>query len=306
MSRGEYMGNDVVINKHGSFYIRNGWPTKILNALSKNETIFSPNKELEAVDEIGVGRVMIKSMRYWASALGIAEEYKKSQGVLLKLTPLGELIKKYDLYFQNIGTLWLLHRNLSSLNSEATAWSWAFNFFNKKNFSKSDFCTDFNSFLRHEGVEYNKKAIEKEFDCFKNTYVSEKEFDFKKVLEEDNVPFFSRLKLISYIGNGKFALNSVGAQDVPLDIIYFCILNDNHDLLATNSQLLIDHLLEDKGQIGRYMCLTYSVLIEYLQRLENQNKITLITNFGNRLIQFKNNYDENDILKEYYLKEKKA
>lgn len=91
-----------------------------MDAISNNESIFSPNKELEAVDEIGVGRVMIKSMRYWASALGIAKESKTSQGVLLKITPLGKLIKKYDPYFQNIGTLWLLHRNLTKLDSEAT------------------------------------------------------------------------------------------------------------------------------------------------------------------------------------------
>lgn len=200
------MDKNIVINKHGSFYVRNGWPTKILDAISNNESIFSPNKELEAVDEIGVGRVMIKSMRYWASALGIAKESKTSQGVLLKITPLGKLIKKYDPYFQNIGTLWLLHRNLTKLDSEATAWSWAFNLFNKKSFSKGDFCNDFISYLQHGGVDYTKKAIEKEFDCFKNTYVSDKEFDIKKILEEDNAPFFSRLKLISYVGNGIFSL----------------------------------------------------------------------------------------------------
>lgn len=299
------MGKNIVINKHGSFYIRNGWPTKILDAINNNESIFSPNKELEAVDEIGVGRVMIKSMRYWASALGIAKEHKNSQGVLLKLTPLGELIKKYDPYFQRIGTLWLLHRNLTAPNSEATAWFWAFNLFHKKAFSKNDFCADFISYLQHEGTDYIKKAIEKEFDCFKNTYVSEKEFEIKKILEEDNAPFFSRLKLISYAGNGLFVQNNIGAQDIPLDVIYYCILNDNHDMLANSKQISVNHLLENDGQIGKYMCLTYSVLIEYLQRLENQNKITLINNFGNRLIQIVDDYDENTILKEYYIKEKK-
>ena len=300
------MEKGIVINKHGSFYIRNGWPTKILNAINNNETLFSPNKELEAVDEIGVGRVMIKSMRYWASALGIAKEHKTSQGVLLKLTSLGKMINKYDPYFQNTGTLWLLHRNLTKLDSEATAWSWAFNLFKKKSFSKADFCNDFLSYLQHEGVDYNKKAIEKEFDCFKNTYVSDKEFDIKKILEEDNAPFFSRLKLISYAGNGIFVQNKVSINDVPLDIFCYCMLVDNHDVLADNRQIQIDHLLEDDGQIGKYMCLTYSVLIEYLQRLENQNKITLINNFGNRLIQVLDGLDETTILKEFFIKEKKA
>lgn len=300
------MEKNIVINKHGSFYVRSSWPTKILDAISINESIFSPNKELEAVDEIGVGRVMIKSMRYWANALGIASEHKTSQGVILRLTSLGELIKKYDPYFQNIGTLWLLHRNLTKIGSEATAWSWAFNLFNKKSFSKNDFCNDFTSYLQHKGVEYNKKAIEKEFDCFKNTYVSEKEFDIKKIIEEDNSPFFARLKLLSYVGNGVYVQNNVGIHEVPLDIFCYCIINDNRELLADSRQIQIDHLLEDDGQVGKYMCLTYSILIEYLQRLENQNKIKLINNFGNRLIQISEDLDEDTILKEYFMKEKKA
>ena len=36
----------MLLNKHGSFYIRNGWPTKILNAISADRFIFSPNNEL--------------------------------------------------------------------------------------------------------------------------------------------------------------------------------------------------------------------------------------------------------------------
>lgn len=38
--------------------------------------IFSPNNELNAIDEIGVGRVMIKAMRYWSIVLGISNEAK--------------------------------------------------------------------------------------------------------------------------------------------------------------------------------------------------------------------------------------
>lgn len=28
------------INKHGSFYIRNGWPTKIIDAVDNNALVF--------------------------------------------------------------------------------------------------------------------------------------------------------------------------------------------------------------------------------------------------------------------------
>ena len=82
----------MLLNKHGSFYIRNGWPTKIINAINADHLIFSPNNELDAVDNIGVGRVMVKAMRYWASAMGLVTEDKISQGVTCNLTNLGNVI----------------------------------------------------------------------------------------------------------------------------------------------------------------------------------------------------------------------
>ena len=33
----------MLLNKHGSFYIRYGWATKIMNAISTDRLIFSPN-----------------------------------------------------------------------------------------------------------------------------------------------------------------------------------------------------------------------------------------------------------------------
>ena len=53
----------MVVNKHGSFYLRSGWGTKIIDAVKEDETIFSPNNEQAAVHNIGIGRVMIQALR---------------------------------------------------------------------------------------------------------------------------------------------------------------------------------------------------------------------------------------------------
>ena len=116
----------MLLNKHGSFYIRNGWPTKIMNAINADHLIFSPNNELDAVDTIGVGRVMVKAMRYWAVAMGLASEEKTQQGVVCNLTDLGNVISTQDPFCQDKGSLWLLHRNLATNEEQATAWYWAF------------------------------------------------------------------------------------------------------------------------------------------------------------------------------------
>lgn len=148
----------MLINKHGSFYIRNGWPTKIINAIQADNLVFSPNNELEAVDFIGVGRVMVKAMRYWASSMGISDETKTQQGIICNLTGLGNIISACDPFCQDKGTLWILHRNLAINDESATAWYWAFNEYNNKSFTKDDFCSSFYSYIQREGGSYQKKA----------------------------------------------------------------------------------------------------------------------------------------------------
>lgn len=289
------------INKHGSFYIRNGWPTKIIDAVDNNTLVFSPNSELEAVDNIGVGRVMIKAMRYWATAMGITSEIKTQQGVAHELTPLGMLVKQFDPYCQNVGTLWALHRNLVNDVDNATAWYWAFNEMGSKVFTKDSFVGDFNSYLQKNGGKYAKAAVEKEFDCFKNTYVSDKAFDINKIIDEDTIPFFAPLKLIQYEGDCHFEMRRSPAKEIPPEIVLFCIVSDNQDHLEESQQIGVDKLLEASGQIGKYMNLSYASLLEILQQLENMSKLTLVNNFGNRYIQLKN-VPAMDVISDYYQK----
>lgn len=287
------------INKHGSFYIRNGWPTKIIDAISQDNHIYSPNNELVAVDTIGVGRVMIKAMRYWATVLGIAEEGKDQLGICHQLTPLGQMIAEKDIYCTDKGTLWLLHRNLAINCDEATAWFWAFNCYPDNEFQKESFSDAFYSYLQREGASYNYAAVAKEFDCFKNTYVSDQAFSLAKIIDEDTIPFFAPLNLIEYKGKGIFEKRKLFAQDVPEDIFLFCILSDNAEHLAENHQVSISSLLEEVNQVGKYMNLSFSAIIELLQRLENAGYLRLVNNFGNRYIELSSLSPE-DILADHY------
>ena len=289
----------MLLNKHGSFYIRNGWPTKIINAINADHLIFSPNNELDAVDNIGVGRVMVKAMRYWASAMGLATEDKIQQGVTCNLTNLGNVIAARDPFCQDKGTLWLLHRNLATNEAQATAWYWAFNVYNSKSFSKDDFCSAFYSYVQRAGGNYQKNAVDKEFDCFKNTYVSDKAFDIEKIIEEDTVPFFAPLRLLTY-NSGVFERTKMSAKDIPTDILLYCIMMDNEKALKSKRQLSIDMLLEEPNQVGKYMNLTYAVLLELLLQLENQGYIKVINNFGNRHIEIITNSTPVVILNNHY------
>ena len=161
----------MIINKHGSFYLRNGWGTKIIQAVESDEMIFSPANELKAVDEIGLGRVMIRALRYWADASGLTKEVKVPSGIKEERQHLFNLICDADRYFQKQGSLLLMHRNIANNEENATAWYWAFNELDKQVFSKEDFVDGLHYYLAVNGMVIKKTAVEKEFNCFKNNNI---------------------------------------------------------------------------------------------------------------------------------------
>ena len=105
--------------------------------------------------------------------------------------------------------------------------------------------------------------------------------------------------MIEYKGSGRFEWRRPHAKEIPLDIFFACILLDNQAHLQENRQIGIDWLLEGNNQVGKYMNLSYSTLLELLQQLENNRYIRLVNNFGNRYIEI-HDYTATDVLETHY------
>ena len=290
----------MVINKHGSFYLRSGWGTKIIQAVEADEMIFSPANEQEAVDKIGLGRVMIKALRYWADASGLTTEEKVQGGITERRTDLFDLLEANDRYFQKPGSLLLLHRNIALNEENATAWYWAFNEFDKQAFTKEEFVDGLHYFLAVNEMSIKKAAVDKEFNCFKNTYLADKKFDIKTVMDEDTYPFFGSLHLLRINEDKKFEKTYLTKAEMPLHILIYAIAKDNPEESGHRGQISIDKIMEEKRQVGRYFPMRYSKLIDMLLEAENKKLLTLNNNFGNRFIEFSDvQYDR--LLDEYYM-----
>lgn len=289
----------MVINKHGSFYLRSGWGTKIIQAVEADDMIFSPSNEQEAVDRIGLGRVMIKALRYWADASGLTTEEKVHGGIAERRTALFDLLEANDRYFQKPGSLLLLHRNIALNEENATAWYWAFNEFDKQAFTKEEFVEGLHYFLAVNEMTIKKAAVDKEFNCFKNTYLAEKKFDIKTVMDEDTYPFFGTLHLLRVNEDKKFEKTYLTKAEMPLHILIYAIAKDNPEESTSRGQISIDKIMEEKRQVGKYFPMRYSKLIDMLLEAENKKLLTLNNNFGNRFIEFSDvQYDK--LLNEYY------
>lgn len=289
----------MVVNKHSSFYMRRGWGTKIIQAVNEDDMIFTPNNEQQAIDNIGLGRIMIKALRYWSEAMGLTVEKKTPLGIQQIPTEIYKLISKYDPYFQMKGSLLLIHRNLALNKENATAWYWVFNEWTSSVFNKASFLEGFYAYLAINGMIIKKDTVEKEYNCLKNTYVGDSKFDKNSIIDEDTYPFLAPLRILQVKDKTTVEKRSLTRQDIPLEVLIYAIALDNEEDSKNGRQINIEKLIEEKGQIGKYFNMKYTELLNSLIEAENKHYLNLNNNFGNRYIEF-NGYDYCGLMKKYF------
>lgn len=109
---------------HESFPCRYGWLPKFFDLLLEDPA--SVRHDEHVMVKMGVGRNMVKSARFWASAFGVMEDLPKRPPAP---TPFGRWLLDpshgADPYLEDVGSLWLLHWRLVS-TAQLAAWEVAF------------------------------------------------------------------------------------------------------------------------------------------------------------------------------------
>jgi hypothetical protein len=118
---------DYRFSGHETFPCRYAWLPKAFRTLRKNPTAFS--KDDAAMVDLGVGKNMVRAIRFWVQASGIAEP--RSEGGY-QITPFGQSLldekRGWDPYLEDRNTLWLIHWKLAShVNEPLFAWDYLLN-----------------------------------------------------------------------------------------------------------------------------------------------------------------------------------
>ena len=102
----------VRFSGHKSFPCRYAWLPKAVAAIAAKRELFAD--EEKAMEELGVGKNMVRSIRFWVEATGMAA-ISQSGGLAGTGTGLAVLGPDgFDRYLEDIQTLWLIHWNLAS------------------------------------------------------------------------------------------------------------------------------------------------------------------------------------------------
>ena len=208
--------NFAFLTGHESFYPREGWLTKGITSLAESPEIFYSANVIKAIDALGIGANMVKSLRYWLLYFGLADIVERGQK--LQLSELGRAILKNDPFIQQKSTLWLLHIN-SICN--APLWSACCKSSEMPGYSKDYLLQKLESFVKSESDKtYSTKTCASYIEVFVNTYVRTPSLDVEGNLQSP----LSKLKLLNY-NNKEISFRSINTEDIdPLLIFYilFC------------------------------------------------------------------------------------
>jgi Protein of unknown function (DUF4007) len=112
-----------VFSGHESFACRYGWLPKLHEALLENPELFGDDDA--AIVTLGIGKNMVKSIRFWGDAFGLT----KTEGRRVVPTAFGNSLlnqkKGRDPYLEDNASLWRLHWKITT-NANLGAWTTAF------------------------------------------------------------------------------------------------------------------------------------------------------------------------------------
>lgn len=306
---------------HETFSIRKNWLAKGIEAVSRNPGIFT-DKSFEPMDELGIGRNMVVSLRYWMKALRLVEEVKnprtkKNESIF---TALGEIIRENDRYVEEAGTLWLLQAELASSRDLATSWYFFFNEFNLTEFTKEDFVSALKSYDQMNskksagGKETALSSFESDFECIVNTYVSR----FKNAAEtdpEDNIESpFAELGLVDSVGGGRKAFRKVipPKQNIP-PLVFLALLykmagkclqkengSENPESEYKNLEIPLSDIQNKKCGAGKLLNLDVITLMDILSGLETRALLKVIRTAGLDVVRLEEGGNYEDCVKSYY------
>jgi hypothetical protein len=291
--------------KHETFYMRDGWLYKGIQAIQKDPLIFA--KE-EAPQVLGLGKNMVRSLRYWMLATQLADEKSTKGGKEQQLTEFGQLVAQFDQYQELDGTLWLLHYQLVTNRSEATSWYWFFNHFVPVNFTRHDFVERLAQWVNTQSEELKShQSLAKDFDCLVRTYVpSSRERSPEDVLIS---PLVS-LGLITEIEHQEdddkrvrhFRLNPIKSNSIhPLVFLYILLKRQEVERAGAKQVSLIDALREPMN-VGRVLNIgvqTFEDLLLGLEEISPEFSVRLTRTGGLDQLTLPDTSAE-DVLKEFY------
>lgn len=204
-------GKRYRISGHESFPCRYAWLPKVVHLLRQGPVLLGDDDK--AMVELGLGKNMVRSARFWAHAAGIIALSRRE----VSLTEFGDLLLgkgELDPFIEDIRTLWLMHWRLSTdVDNPLLAWDYLLNRWQQPELSHSLAI----KVLYKEASKYDEGlslvTIQKHFDVFLHSYVPTRGKKGKVQEENLDCPLIE-LELLQKVGDRESLSNDGERESV--------------------------------------------------------------------------------------------
>ena len=280
--------------RHETFHPRFGWLKKGFDWAEKDSGIFQSE---DAPVRLGVGKNMVRSIRYWCKTFKVLEEDRPSDFGKQLFGDNG-----WDSFLEDPASLWLLHWNLLKPTCEAAAWYFTFFVLRKAEFTASELLTELSEWQNTLDKQVVESSLKKDISCILRMYGS---VESKTSFMEDSIDCpFQQLGIIQNAGNNKRYTFKTGAKaNLPASVIVATCLEYASWTSQSAKTIAISRLLYDIGSPGMAFKLSENVLCDAIEKVaRSNNSLNLSDSAG--LIQFSYFCDPKqlaeDILDKYY------
>ena len=277
---------------HETFNCKPIWLKKGYDYANTNKLFNDKN----AVIDLGVGKNMVASIKFWLRAFGFYDLHSN------KLQELPKIIfddNGFDPYLENEGTLYLLHYLLIKNVKIASIYFLIFKKFSKE---KTEFTIEnLKVFIRREcikeEVDFSEKTLSNDVKVFLKNYIPSEE---KKNSFEDNYNgLFYDLRYINKFKSPsnelRFKFNINDGRYLPEAIFFYVILDVFEDVTSINLESI-------REKVSSNFLMERHGTFLMIQRLQIKYPEYLIfkDDGGRQELQIKKIIDKTELLKNYY------
>jgi hypothetical protein len=267
---------------HETFPCRYTWLPKAVRNLSDNPTLFSD--EDGAMDSLGVGKNMVRAIRFWADAASVVSATKtRSEGLVV--STFGQNIfgkGGHDEFLEDIKTLWLIHWKFSTnIKEPLFAWHFMLNFWHRADFTRTEVLQAFHQEAERLEKRLSPVTLDHHFTTFLHTYIPTRS-NKGEVLEDNLDCPLVELELIRKIGERAstdsmrreaiYAFRVEEKPEISAELFAYCLADFWEQRFSQEKTIPFRQIAVGEGSPGQVFKLPEQALRERLETIERDSK----------------------------------
>jgi len=267
---------EPVFARHETFHPRYGWFRKAYRSVAEDPHVFDSE---DAPVRIGVGKNMVRAIRFWGLAAGLIEPDSESRlrRKPIEGTPFGDRLfadAGWDPWMEDPGTLWLLHWRLLATPCQLPVWWLAFNEFHPIEFTDDDL-EDAVAAQLDANADWktpHRSSVRKDVSALLRTYAPQERTKRTSIDDVLDCPLreLNLIRRATAAGRYRFILGT--KPTLPSEVATAAALEYVAETVAGGKSIAVSRLAHDPGSPGKAFKLNETELLAALEPMVRRRK----------------------------------